>query len=100
VHGDSTYAAVILKRWQSNSSNAGPIWTATATRRPTARAAYSKAPALLDQLESRVGRPAMEKIVTQYMTEGVHTTVKLLDVIERVAGADASTWFREQLASQ
>jgi hypothetical protein len=100
AHGDSTYASVVLNRWQNNSSNAGPIWTATATRRPTPRAAYNKAPALLDRLESRVGRPAMETIVTRYMTEGIHTTTALLDMIANVAGADTAAWFREQLASK
>lgn len=100
VHGDRTYASVILKRWQTNSSNAGPIWTATSTRRPTARASYSKAPALLDQLESRVGRRAMQTIVARYMTEGIHTTPALLDMIAAVAGRDASDWFKQQLASK
>jgi len=100
AHGDSTYAAVVLKRWQGNSSNAGPIWTSTGTRRPTARAAYNKAPALLDQLESRVGRGTMDKILAHYMTGGIHTTTALLDMIASVAGADAAAWFREQLASK
>jgi hypothetical protein len=100
AHGEPAYASIVLKRWQTNSANAGPIWTSTATRRPTARAAYNKAPALLDQLESRVRRPAMESIVRRYMTEGIHTTTALLDLIANVAGADAAAWFREQLASK
>ena len=99
AHGDSTYAAVVLKRWRDNSANAGPIWTPTATRRPTARAAYNKAPALLDQLESRVGRATMDKILTRYMIEGVHTTAALLDVIAHAANTETSAWFRDQLAS-
>lgn len=100
THGDSTYTAVVLKRWRDNSANAGAIWIPTATRRPTARAAYNKAPALLDQLESRVGRETMDKILRRYMTEGIHTTTALLDMIANVAGQDESAWFRDQLASR
>jgi hypothetical protein len=42
----------------------------------------------------------METIVTRYMTEGIHTTTALLDMIANVAGADTAAWFREQLASK
>jgi hypothetical protein len=98
AHGDSTYAAVVLKKWRDNSANAGAIWTPAATRRPSPRAAYNKAPALLDQLESRVGRETMDRILTRYMTEDLRTTPALLDMIASIAGAETAAWLREQLA--
>ena len=95
--GDVAYAG-ILKQWREQSSGQPPIWTPTATRRPSARTAYRKAPWLLHQLEERIGVSRMDEILARYMVNRMSTTPALLRMIESVAGASTAAWFEAELA--
>ncbi|HUP89373.1 MAG TPA: amidohydrolase family protein [Longimicrobiales bacterium] len=91
--GADEYAKV-LAQWREALNDSAPVWTAELTRRPGARIAYRKAPALLDALERRIGNEKMNDFLRRYMTERVGRTVHLLALLD---SADAS-WFRVRLA--
>lgn len=96
LHGDSAYAGIVA-RWRRSADGAPAVWTPTATRRPDPRAAYAKAPLLLDALEGRIGPEATERFVRRLLTERITTTPRLLDVLREVAGADAARGFADAL---
>jgi hypothetical protein len=95
--GQAAYDSTVA-RWRSMSAGQPPIWTPQSTRRPSAMVAYRKAPYLLSRLEERIGTDAMDLFLRRYMVERVRTTPQLLAVVQDVAGADAASWFREELA--
>jgi hypothetical protein len=95
--GSPAYQSIVAQ-WRTAAEGQPGVWTPTSTRRPSMLVSYRKAPYLLTQLESQVGAELMQRIVTRYMTEEIHTTPELLDVVQQVAGPDAAEWFRELLA--
>ena len=60
--------------------------------------AYRKAPFLLSRLEERIGRDKMDEFLRRYMVQRIRTTPQLLAALQDVAGSDAASWFREELA--
>ena len=95
---DSTAYLAIVESWRKGGENQLPIWTPTATRRPTAGVSYRKAPHALVQLEERIVRQRMQRILQRYMAEPMSTTPALLRLIGEVAGESEAAWFREVLA--
>jgi hypothetical protein len=56
-----------------------------------------RGPALLAQLESRVGSALMDSLLTRFMTEPLRTTPSVLDMIERTVGPEQGAWFRSEV---
>ena len=90
---DSTVA-----RWRTMSMGQPPIWTPQSTQRPRAQVSYRKAPFLLSRLEQRIGTDAMDRFLQRYMVERIRTTPQLVAVLQDIAGTDAASWFRAELA--
>ena len=97
ANGDSAYRAIV-RQWEDRAKGQPAVWTPTATKRPTARTAYGKAPFILNALEDRVGSPTMDRILTRFMTENIRTTSALLQMIGEAAGAETRDWFAAELA--
>lgn len=95
--GQAAYDSTVA-RWRRMSAGQPPIWTPQSTRRPSAMVAYRKAPFLLSRLEQRIGTDAMDRFLRRYMVERIRTTPQLLVVLQDVAGSDAASWFRGELA--
>lgn len=95
--GDSTYAAHVAS-WAARAQGGGPIWTPSATRRPSAVASYRKAPLLLHRLEERIGREKTDAVLRRYMVDGIRTTPALIDAIATIAGDATARWFTDELA--
>jgi hypothetical protein len=95
--GQAAYDSTVA-RWRRMSAGQPPVWTPQSTRRPSAMVAYRKAPFLLSRLEERIGTDAMDRFLRRYMVERIRTTPQLLAALQDVAGADAASWFREELA--
>lgn len=91
--------ARLRARWNETGSAPGPVWTPTSTRRPTYQLMYRRAPALLAQLEARLGAERFAQVITRYMVDGVTSTAVLLDHVAAIGGDDAAVWFRSALAS-
>jgi Peptidase family M1 domain len=87
----------VVARWQKMSAGP-PIWTPQSTKRPSAQISYRKAPFLLSRLEERIGSAKMDQFVRRYMEERIRTTPDLIAALQDVAGRDAASWFRDELA--
>lgn len=97
IHGEEAWAG-ILGTWQKGAVGQGPVWTALNTARPSANVSYRKAPALLAELEARVGSARMDALLVRFMTEPVRTTPAVLGMIDEVVGPEHGAWFRAELA--
>lgn len=95
--GQAAYDSIVA-RWRSMSAGQPPIWTPQSTRRPSAMVAYRKAPFLLSRLEERIGTDEMDRFLRRYMVERIRTTPQLIAALQEVAGSEAASWFREELA--
>ena len=96
LHGEAAWTG-ILESWRQGAVGQGPIWTAASIGRPNERVAYRKAPALLAQLESRVGSALMDSLLTRFMTEPLRTTPAVLEMIEHTVGPEQGAWFRAEV---
>ncbi|KQZ76480.1 hypothetical protein ASE06_07285 [Sphingopyxis sp. Root214] len=65
--------------------------------RPDRLQLYGKGPLLLVDLEHRIGRPAMDRLMIAMAKEPVHTTSIFLGHLTRIAGADAARAFETAL---
>lgn len=74
-----------------------PIWVPGATQRGPYPVLYRAGPVALWELEMRVGRPRFQTFMTRYMTDAIHTTPDLLDMLEEIAGPEARIWFQNRL---
>jgi hypothetical protein len=95
-HGEEAFAR-LRARWSSGSTT-GAVWTPASTQRPTYQQMYRRAPALLAQLEERLGRTRFATLITRYMVDGVSSTSVLLDHVSAIGGAEVATWFAAELA--
>lgn len=91
--------ARLRERWNETGSAPGPVWTPTSTARPSYQLMYRRAPALLAQLEERLGAERFAQVITRYMMDGVTSTAMLLELVGTIGGEDAASWFRAALAS-
>jgi hypothetical protein len=60
---------------------------------------YRRAPALLAQLEERLGAKRFEQLMARYMVVGVTSTAVLLELVSAIGGAETAAWFAEALAA-
>lgn len=95
--------AAFLDRLQSYRSRiAGedlpPIWVEGATERRPYLVNYRAGPVALWYLETYLGRPAFQALLTRYMVDGIDTTPDLLDALEMLEGREARDWFEAELA--
>jgi hypothetical protein len=97
-HGVDAFAR-LRARWDDTGSGTGPVWTPTSTQRPSYQLMYRRAPALLAQLEERLGTARFAQLIERYMVDGVTSTAVLLEHVAAIAGADTAAWFRAALAS-
>jgi hypothetical protein len=74
-----------------------PIWVSGDTARGPYLVQYRKAPLVLAQLESRIGREQFLKFVQAWFVQPVRTTPALLEVLEQVSGKEERDWFEQAL---
>jgi hypothetical protein len=91
LRGDSAYA-LVQALWRTRAERAGVVWSPSARERPTANAAYGKAPLLLATLEERIGTPTMERILVQFMTRPLRTTPAVLAMIAAETTPETAEW--------
>ena len=65
--------------------------------RPNRVQLYAKGPVLLVDLERRIGRPAMDRLMAVMAREPVHTTAIFLKHLTEIGGADAARDFKVAL---
>ena len=95
--GDAAFAK-ILGNWKSGAEGQPPVWDATLTKRPSERVAYCKAPALLAELETRIGSATMERFLRDVLRSRLATTTEVLTALRRHAGKETAVWFQGKLA--
>ncbi len=89
--------ARLRARWDDTESAA--VWTPTSTQRPSYQSMYRRAPALLAQLEERLGEARFSQVITRYMVDGITSTAALLELVTSIGGAETADWFRTALAA-
>jgi hypothetical protein len=83
-----------LERKQARAKDAGPI---LGGKRPTRDALYAKGCLLLFELEGRIGREAMDKVLARLGRKPPRLTAEFMAVLTEVAGADAARVFEARL---
>ena len=78
------------------SADAGPVM---GHGRPSRVQLYQKGPLLLLDLERRIGREAMDRLMARMAREPVHTTTVFLELLTEIAGPDAAAQFERALHS-
>ena len=96
LYGEAAWIKLLTK-WREGAVGLGPVWTPTSAARPSETIAYRKSPALLAELETRIGRERMDILLARFMTEPLRTTSAVLDMIEREAGVNDGQWFRSAI---
>jgi len=91
--------ARLRARWEGAGTGNGPVWTPSSTQRPSYQLMYRRAPALLAQLEERLGAKRFEQLMARYMVVGVTSTAVLLELVSAIGGAETAAWFAEALAA-
>jgi hypothetical protein len=76
------------------AANAGPVM---GHGRPNRVQLYQKGPLLLLDLEHRIGRPAMDQLMTRMAHEPVHNTAIFLRLLTEIAGEAAAREFEAAL---
>lgn len=95
--GEDPYET-FLKRKIEPAKTAGPIIGAGGGR-PSRAALYQKGPLLLVDLEKKIGRPAMDKLLGILGRNHPHTTADFLKALSDVAGPQAAHDFEQALKS-
>lgn len=72
------------------SKDAGPVM---GHGRPNRIQLYGKGPLILWELDKRIGRAAMDRLMIAMAREPVHTTPIFLKHLTAIAGADQARWF-------
>lgn len=67
--------------------------------RASGNALYQRGPMLLQALEHRAGRDALDRVIGRLAPIGPRLTQQFLDVLAEEAGQEAAVWFDAQLAS-
>jgi hypothetical protein len=83
-------AARLIEEKRAPSATAGPVM---GHGRPNRVQLYLKGPLLLIDLEHRIGRPAMDRLMARMAHEPVHNTAIFLKLLTEIAGADAAHSF-------
>lgn len=97
---EATFGAQEAERFLAEkrrvSADAGPVM---GHGRPNRVQLYQKGPLLLFDLERRIGRPAMDRLMVEMSRETDHTTAVFLRLLTNIAGADVATEFERALHS-
>lgn len=97
---EATFGAEEAERFLAEkrrvSADAGPVM---GHGRPNRVQLYQKGPLLLVDLERRIGRPAMDRLMVEMAREPDHTTAVFLRLLTNIAGADAAAEFERALHS-
>jgi hypothetical protein len=95
---EATFGAEEAERFLAEkrrvSADAGPVM---GHGRPNRVQLYQKGPLLLFDLERRIGRPAMDRLMVEMSRETDHTTAVFLRLLTSIAGADVATEFERAL---
>ncbi|MDT9600316.1 M1 aminopeptidase family protein [Sphingosinicella rhizophila] len=78
------------------SADAGPVM---GHGRPNRVQLYQKGPLLLIDLEKKIGRPAMDRLLREMAREPVHTTPVFMKHLSAIADADTAVAFEAALRS-
>ena len=89
-------AEALLAEKKKVSADAGPVM---GHGRPNRVQLYQKGPLLLVDLERRIGRPAMDRLMAKMAREPVHTTPVFMRLLSDEAGLAAAVEFEEALRS-
>lgn len=84
----------LLAKKRERAKDAGPM---LAGKRPTKLALYQKGPVLLFELDAKIGREKMDRIIGILARNPPHETGDFLKVLTEVAGADAARDFEAKL---
>ena len=87
-------ARLFIESKRIPAADAGPVM---GHGRPSRVQLYQKGPLLLVDLERRIGRPAMDRLMAQMVREPVHTTAVFLRLLTRIGGAEAARAFEQAL---
>lgn len=97
---EATFGAEEAERFLAEkrrvSADAGPVM---GHGRPNRVQLYQKGPLLLVDLERRIGRPAMDRLMVEMSREPDHTTAVFLRLLTNIAGAEAAGEFERALHS-
>lgn len=83
-----------LAEKRTASADAGPVM---GHGRPNRVQLYQKGPLLLVDLEHRIGRPAMDRLMAEMSREPVHTTAVFMRLLTNIAGEEAAREFERAL---
>lgn len=89
-------AAQLLADKRRAAADAGPVM---GHGRPNRIQLYQKGPLLLVELERQIGRPAMDRLLTEMGQESNHDTATFLALLTRIGGAEAARNFQQALLS-
>jgi hypothetical protein len=95
--GDGPYQTFVDRK-RDSAKTAGPI-IGNGGGRPSRIALYQKGPLLLIDLEHKIGRPAMDKLLGILGRNHPHTTADFLKALSDVAGPQAAQDFETALKS-
>jgi hypothetical protein len=84
----------LLAKKRERAKEAGPI---LAGKRPTKLALYQKGPVLLFELDDRIGRAKMDRLLAMLARNTPHVTADFLAALTEVAGADVAREFEAKL---
>jgi hypothetical protein len=84
----------LLAEKRKAAKDAGPVM---GHGRPSRVQLYQKGPLLLVELEQRIGRPAMDRLLVQMAQEPVHTTPIFLRLLIEIAGEGPAKEFEQAL---
>jgi hypothetical protein len=87
---------MLERKWET-AAKAGPI---LGKGRPSKNALYQKGPLLLFDLERRIGRPAMDRVLARLGRQPPHYTHEFLDALRAEAGDDAAKEFELKLHAE
>lgn len=76
------------------------VWKSGDTERGPYLVQYRKAPLILAQLETRIGREQFLQFIQAWFLQPVRTTPALLEVLEQVSGKEERDWFEQALGTQ
>ncbi|NKB39344.1 MAG: hypothetical protein GKR93_19605 [Gammaproteobacteria bacterium] len=76
-----------------------PVWVSGDTKRGPYLVQYRKAPLLLAELETRIGRDRFMQYTQAWLLQPVRTTPALLELLEQITDKDERDWFEQALGS-
>ncbi len=96
--GEETYLDMLQSfKDQIADEDLPHIWVSGDTKRGPYLVQYRKAPLLLAQLETRIGREHFMQYTQAWLLQPVRTTPALLELLEQMAGKGERDWFEQAL---